>query len=418
MQHLENEKLQRHNIPILATRRPQSQMTTVHPMRRAVRVAKRSLLTAALACTLACSVLAAPPSSPDIDLVRLESSYDSGNQRVRDAALEAHLAQIIKRLSDTSPELAALPVRVRVLRENLPYAFALDSGASYVSTGLIARLANEAQLAAVMAIQLAPGIRHDEQALNRTTNKRILAQAIPNVLLIMVTAALAAPAISKGSETAYQTERLRLQAASDAAAQQWLRQAGYDPRDAPRGMRLLLDDLTREQRFGDADLNRADTLTSRIEALSKGEPASEPSSASSASSVQSAPAPADWFRAAARRFAFDIVWDDLNNGRTGALLALLDSVDAIDGPSGMSTFLRAQDLRQRQPGHEHAAEVIAAYETCITYPDVPFIAFRELGFLYRREGDAARARSSFQRYLTSAPAAVDAPIIRSYLENP
>jgi hypothetical protein len=222
---------------------------------------------------------------------------------------------------------------------------------------------------------------------------------------------MAAFPIGKANNTAYETTRLKLQAATDAAALQWLGQAGYDPREASRGLRLLLDDLTREGRFGGADLNRADTLTSRIDALTKGEPAA------GTTGPQAATAPADWFRAAARRFAFDIVLDDLNNGRTVALQALLDGIDAIDGPSGMSGFLRARDLRQREPGHEHAADVIAAYERCVAYPDVPVIAFRELGLVYRREGDADRARINFQRYLTGAPRAVDAPIIRGYLED-
>src|SRR5262245_43752114 len=80
----------------------------------------------------------APSASPDIDLVRLQAGYDNGPNRIRDGAGAAHLAQMVKRIADANPEFAALPVEVRVLREPLAYAFVLDNGAAYVSTGLIA----------------------------------------------------------------------------------------------------------------------------------------------------------------------------------------------------------------------------------------------------------------------------------------
>jgi hypothetical protein len=382
-------------------------------MRRlAALMAKRALMATGVACTLVCSVASAAPSSAaDIDVVRLQASYDNGNQRVRDAALEAHLAQIVKRISDANPDLAALPVIVHVLREPLPYAFALDNGATYVSTGLIARLSNDTQLAGLIAAPLAAIVRHDDQTLHRTMRERFLASFIPSLVVITATAGLGAVPLASATNKAQEALRVKLQAASDGAALQWLKQAGYDPSEVPRGLQGLLDELTREQRFGNANLNRSDMITARIASFTQGMPTAE------ATDGQAPAAKADWWRRASRQFALDIVVDDLNNGRAVALGALLDSVDAADGPGGVTAFLRAEDLQKREPDHEHAAEVIAAYERCITYSDVPVIAFRELGFLYRHEGDAARARTNFQRYLTGAPKAADAPIIRGYLES-
>jgi hypothetical protein len=385
-------------------------MAAIHLRQPRALTAKQVLMAAGVACGLVCSAVSAAAAS-EIDIVRLQASYDNGNQRVHDAALEAHLAQIVKRIKDANPELANLTVTVHVLRETLPYAFCLDNGAMYVSTGLIARLANETQLAGLITAQFAGIVRRDDQALHRTLRQRALAEFIPDLLIITATMGAVGGALNKARSTAQEAGQLKLQSASDAAALQWLKQAGYDPREVPRGAQTLLDELTREQRFGGADLSRADKLAARIDSFTKGLPPED------VTSGQGTTATADWWRPTARQFALDIILDDLNNGRSVALQALLDSLDATDGPGGVTAFLRAQELQRREPGPEHAAEVIAAYERCIAYSDAPFVAFRELGFVYRREVDAARARTNFQRYLTIAPKAPDAPIIRGYLEG-
>jgi hypothetical protein len=379
---------------------------------RAVQQANKGLAAAALACLLTVSSPVTSAAAPDIDVVRLQASYDNGPKRVRDAALEAHLAQLVKRITDANPDFATLAVTVHVLREPLPYAFLLDNGVTYVSTGLIARLSNETQLAGLIAAQVAGVVRHDDQTLHRTMRDRFVAQFIPSLVVITATVGMGTGALASAANRAEEAQRRKLQAASDAVALGWLERAGYDPREVPQGVQRLLDALTREQRFGTTELAKADTLTARVESFTQGLPPGDSNGAQVGKSSA-----ADWWRPAARRFALEIAYEDLNNGRTTALTALLDSIEATDSPGGQTAFLRAQDLQKREPGQDHVADVIAAYERCIGYRDVPAIAFRELAFIYRSHGDAAQARSNFQQYLTRAPTSVDAPIIRGYLEG-
>jgi regulator of sirC expression with transglutaminase-like and TPR domain len=42
---------------------------------------------------------------------------------------------------------------------------------------------------------------------------------------------------------------------------------------------------------------------------------------------------------------------------------------------------------------------------------------KQLGFLYRDKGDNAAALRSFEKYLAAAPTAIDAPIIKMYIEE-
>ena len=64
-----------------------------------------------------------------------------------------------------------------------------------------------------------------------------------------------------------------------------------------------------------------------------------------------------------------------------------------------------------------AATVIEAFEKCVAQPDAPVVNLRELAFLQRDAGNAAAAIKSFEKYLERAPRAVDAPIIKIYIEE-
>jgi hypothetical protein len=60
----------------------------------------KNLLAAGLACALAASCIeiasATTAAGPDIDLIRLQASYDNGPKRVKDQALDTYLSQIAR----------------------------------------------------------------------------------------------------------------------------------------------------------------------------------------------------------------------------------------------------------------------------------------------------------------------------------
>jgi hypothetical protein len=60
----------------------------------------------------------------------------------------------------------------------------------------------------------------------------------------------------------------------------------------------------------------------------------------------------------------------------------------------------------------------AALVTATNFSDVPVEAFRDLGFAHRRRGEASLAAAAFAEYLRRNPEAIDAPILRGYLEKP
>jgi len=146
----------------------------------------------ALLCTVGTAAAAADDSLSD---ERLEASYNTGPTFIHYPALDAYLAQVVRRLQGANPDAAALPLRLHAIENELPYSFVLNNGASYVSTGLLARLEDEKQLAAMIALSLAPVVRHDAQTNSAEGRKRVVRSYLPNLLIITATAGLGAIAI-------------------------------------------------------------------------------------------------------------------------------------------------------------------------------------------------------------------------------
>jgi hypothetical protein len=349
---------------------------------------------------------------PALSDERLEASYNSGADFVRDPALDRYLSLVVRRLQDTNPDIGPASIRIHALNSPLPYAFALGNGACYVSTGLIARLDNESQLAAVIAMPVAAIVRHDSDKLSAKDRQHILRSYLPNLLLITVTAGFGAIAVAKADRQAHADVVTQMQAASDAAALQWLANAGYDPSAGPAALRTLRDRLSAEQRSGPNELSDVAALPPRADALDH--------ALSELSIPQTTPLPVDpagsfsklsvYF--AQRQAAADV------DGHAVSVVPILDRLEAGHGVTGVTAFLRAELIRRNSADPASVPVAIDAYERCVAHTDAPPAAFRELAFLYRRAGDAERARQNFTAYLAHSPNASDAPIIRSYLETP
>ena len=350
-------------------------------------------------------------ASPDIADERLEASYNAGEDFIRYPALDAYLKLVVQRLQDANPDAAALPIRIHALSSALPYAFLLDNGALYVSSGLIARLDSEQEFAAAIALPYAAVIRHDRQSLSTAARNHEMQNLLPNLLLITVTAGFGAPAMAKADARKHAGERAQAQGASDAVALGWLAAAGYDPKAAALALRHLRDRLLLEKRSGGGELSDPDRLSTRADALD-----------AAAATIEAKPAatpidPAGTFRKMSTYYALRQVSADLDD-HPASVVPALDRLEAAQGESGQSAVLRAELLRRNNTGDAALPDVIAAYERALTHADVPAYAYREVGRLYRRAGDDERARRNFTSYIAKAPTASDAPIIRTFLETP
>jgi len=363
---------------------------------------------AVLGVILAQTATAADDSLSD---ERVEASYNSGTAFVHHAGLDAYLRQVVHRLQAANSDAPAGSLRIHVLSNDLPYAFILGNGAGYITTGLLERLDDEQQLAAIIAMSLAPLVRRDQQTLTAENRQRMLRNFLPNLLVITATAGLGAPMMAKADTKARAEREDQAQTASDAVALHWLASVGYQPRAGPAALRRLRELLLTEQRAGSNDLSDLEHLAARADRLDQSDAVNE-------TPVEGAPIdPAGSFDRFSLYFALNQAAADLD-GHAVSVVPILDRVEARRGETGYTAYLRAELLRRDSADASSVPVAIAAYEKCVSHADAPESCFRELGLLYRRSGDSARARESFLAYLAHAPKAADAPIIRTYLENP
>jgi len=151
-------------------------------------------------------------------------------------ALDSYLAAMVSRLMAGSPLSDAPPIRVTVLRDVAPSAFMLPNARLFVHTGLLARLGNEAQLAAILAretVHLTAGhaLRVDRDAPDTSgqpVSSPLPAQGLP----LTYTAAV----------TGYGRD---LEREADAGGLTRVARAGYDPREALLAFERLREEYAR-----------------------------------------------------------------------------------------------------------------------------------------------------------------------------
>ena len=121
-------------------------------------------------------------------------------------------------------------------------------------------------------------------------------------------------------------------------------------------------------------------------------------------------------RAAIRPFLSAWLRDDLRRRDFGETLHIVDRMSRSGQDLGVLGFFRgeAYRLRGKDGDRERAA---AAYAQASTEPDAPVAVWRELGDVRRRTGDLAGARTALETYLTRAPEAEDAWMVRETLSS-
>lgn len=92
--------------------------------------------------------------------------------------------------------------------------------------------------------------------------------------------------------------------------------------------------------------------------------------------------------------------------------------ETANADTARAEFLKGEIARKRVPQTDATIErALAAYERAVGLPDAPVSAYREAGLLQRLRGESAAAIVSFQDYLERVPTAVDAPLVRIYLDE-
>jgi Zn-dependent protease with chaperone function len=325
-------------------------------------------------------------------------------------AVERYLDTLVARLHPT-----ALPdgerLRVRVIADPTLNAFAMPTGALFIHTGLLARLENEAQLAAILAHELTHAIhRHGLRSYRSVKNNSAFASAVmvgTGGSLVGLLGALGAVSSAAGYSRDLERE-------ADANGFQLSLAAGYDPREGGKIFRTLRAETERSKKKEPFFFGSHPRLSERIsnfdEFLAALPPKRHTEGRTGADEFTAILPPILVLNAEVALHA-----GDLDFARDSATHARqLRPLDA------RAAFLLAEAHRRRATDADRA-EALKLYRETVTLETPPPEAHRGLGLELLRLREFPAAAAAFRRYLELRPTAGDRGHIEEFLrqcENP
>lgn len=340
----------------------------------------------------------------DTDEGGLWSMMDREEARLRRSPLAIHDAALGKYLADLTCRLTdghCPDIRIHVMRTPMFNASMAPNGMMQVWSGLLLRVENEAQLAAIVGHELGHYLeRHQLEQLRDAKDKAMLAQFVG--LIGGIGGAVGKIGIM-ASMFAFSREHEKR---ADRLGMRLMRQAGYEGRQAALVWDNLLDEL---KITGGEDVGKRSAMFAthppvgnrRDELLQL---AGEAAGATGAAEYQRVVAP----------LRYGWLQDEVRRGQYEESLVLFDRLLRARPADADVLYSRGEVYRLR--GDE--ADVPRALDdltraTAAEKP--PADAFRSLGLMYKHRADARAAAQAFDRYLALSPDAPDAGMVKAYL---
>jgi predicted Zn-dependent protease len=308
---------------------------------------------------------------------------------------ERYLGGIVTRLYP-QPLPEGYHLTVRVIADPSLNAFTMPNGALFVHTGLLARLENEAQVAAILAHEITHALhRHGLKSYRSMKNHAALA----NTLYIGAGGGLIGLLGAFGTLSSAMGYSRDLEREADATGFQMLVAAGYDPAAGSQVFRVLLEE------------------SARVKAKEPFFFGSHPRLAERSASF--------------REFTAALPPARRDTGRTGAeeFVAILPAVLHANAEAALhagdldlhpgdarATYLLAESVRRRTKESERA-EALSLYRAAVAADPALAEAQRGLGLELMKAGDRPGAAEAFRRYLELAPNAADRAHIQFFLKQ-
>ena len=315
---------------------------------------------------------------------RSEALLRTSGTLVRDAMLQTYIQSVACRVAGPHCD----SIRVYLVRTPRFYASMSPNGMMRVGTGLLLRVANEAQLAFVLGHEIGHYLRR--HSLQRWEDLKAKSANIAN---------------ERDSIAAFSRENER---EADQLGHELLVKAGYDPREAPRAWeRLAAERAARSTTPPNPFFATHPTSAERIKTLRE--------------YADAVVMPSAELRTGRAEFAAHLgpilgrlLNDEVHSRQFQSSETLLGHLIADGDRLGELHFYKGEIYRLRDQADD-LAKAVESYQRALAFADAPPETHRSLGILHLRKGDRSAARDAFARYLERRPNAADREMIQSQI---
>ena len=329
---------------------------------------------------------------------REESRLRASPFVLRDPALRNYVQSIACRVAgEHCPD-----IRVHLVSTPLFNASMAPNGMMQVWTGLLLRMENEAQLAAILGHEIGHYMqRHTLERLRDVRSRSAFSQFLG---LFGVAGAVAQLAVL-ASMFSYSREQ---EAEADQIGLVLMRKAGYDGREAGRiWENLLLEVKARKD---------SDTMNIPMFATHPAPEDRQKALQQLAAESDGGETGTDTWEKTIDTFRHEWIVDEVRRRQPDESLALLNRMVARVPVRAEYLYARGEVYRMRA-GSGDIDAAISDYRAAIDAGREPPETHRSLGLIYRTRSQPAEAKASFERYLSAAPNAPDAAFIKAYLRE-
>jgi predicted Zn-dependent protease len=320
-----------------------------------------------------------------------------------DRDLEDYLNDIVKKLYPPTIQSQAPPI-VKVIKDPHLNAFVFPNGVIHVHTGILARLDNEAQLAALLAHEMIHHInRHPFKAIGDFENhpvgkgpQRPLKDLLNRLGATLSMAAMAGYA--QTLETEADVEGLALVAA-----------AGYEPREAIRFFEHLKQELKTENFKEPLFFGIHPRIDKRIENCEGFLLTQDPSGNKGLLNR-------DVFLEKTREVVMVNAFLDLKAGRYESARRSAKKYLNLDKNDARVYYLLGE-ISKHEGGTEERKRMIAFYEKAISVDPIYPEPYRAIGLLHYKDEKWDLAKKAFESYLSLSPHIYDKEYIESYIQK-
>jgi beta-barrel assembly-enhancing protease len=359
---------------------------------------------------------------------RTERQAKSSAELISDTALNDYVRDVTCKVAAEYCK----DVRVYIMNRPIFNATMAPNGYTEVWSGLLLRAQNEAELAFVMSHEVAHFERnHTVEAFRAHKTRSNVVLSLTLVVAVAGAASAASASTAESAQSIMDSARSlndviylagvasyfgfsrANESEADKLGLQRMAAAGYDAAAAPASWQARVAENQASEfkrvREGGARTNVFDShpveaeRVAALEAQRKTLPVSgELGTARHRAAIR--PHLSAWLR------------DDLRRRDYGQTLQIIDRLAANGEDQGVLNFHRGEAYRLRR-GDGDQAKSRDAYLKAAAYPDAPMAVWRELGDARKRDNDTAGARAAYETYLSKAPEAEDAWLVREALDS-